>query len=262
MTRILLAFLLVFPVVATADLSPALLKQVGFDQHLNRPLPLNLPFRNAAGKAVRLSNYFHAGHPVVLILGYYRCPNLCSTTVHSLIASLHGIPFRVGKQFDVVMVSIDPHETPAIAAKQGGMYTAAYGHGPAGWHFLTGDPDAIHRLAQAVGFRYVYDPTSRQFIHPAGIVVATGAGRVSRYLFGVDFPPRDLRFSLIDASHARIGSPTDYLLLLCCSYNPVTGTYDFWIFHAIRIAGFLTVGMLVWLVARYLVREHRARNAQ
>lgn len=253
----LLALAFLLPMAALADLSPAILKQVGYDQRLSASLPLGLSFRDAHGRAVHLSDYFRAGRPVVIVLGYYRCPNLCSTTLHSLIASLRAIPFTVGKEFDVVMVGIDPRETPAIAARQGATYVRDYGHGPAGWHFLTGDANAVHRLAAAVGFRYVYDAQAEEFVHPAGAIVVTGAGRISRYLYGVDFPPRDLRLSLIDAAHARIGSPVDYLLLLCCSYNPVTGTYDFWIWHALRFAGFATVAVLALAIAGLVVRERR-----
>lgn len=227
---------------------------VGFDQHLNEPAPLSIDLRDDSGARVKLGDYFK--RPVLLQLGYFECPNLCSTTLNSLVASLRKIEFDAGRQFDVVVVSIDPTETPALAAAKKAAYVREYQrpNTASGWHFLTADEAAIRRLAQAVGFRYVYDPELRQYAHPAGIVVLTPAGKISRYFFGVEFPPQDLRLALVEAGSGKIGVVIDRLLLLCSGFDPATGKYSQTVIKLTRVVGIATllalIGGIAWLARR------------
>jgi protein SCO1/2 len=257
--RIGFAFMLLVASAAWAQLPPELFKQIGFEQRLNQPLPLQLTFHDERGRAVRLGDYFRDGRPVIVFLGYYDCPNLCGTALAGLVAGLRGIPFNAGQQYEVVVASINPSETPAQAAMKKQVYVDGYGrpHTAQGWHFLTGTAPAIAALTQAVGFRYRYDADIQQYAHPSGIVVATGEGVISRYLLGIEFPPRDLRLGLVEAAGNRIGSPADQLLLLCYHYNPLSGTYDFWVLRALRLAGIASVFGLAFFVGLMLLRDHR-----
>jgi protein SCO1/2 len=215
---------------------------VGFDQRLGAALPVDAVFTDESGTSVRLSRYF-AREPVILVLGYYHCPNLCSTVMTSLLDSLNRVTLDAGRDFQVVAVSIDPSETPVIAASKKAAYLATYARPGAagGWHFLVGDEDSISRLASSVGFRYRYDPSLKQYAHATGFVVATPMAEIARYFFGVDFPARDLRLALVESSSGRIGSLADYVLLLCCSYDPKTGRYSVVIVKTLQLACFATL---------------------
>ena len=236
---------------------PELLKEVGIDQNLNSPVPLDLTFRDEAGHAVKLSQYF-GRKPVILSLVYYNCPMLCTQVLNGLDRGLRDVPLNLGKDFEVVTVSIDPSETAKLAAAKRDLYTGIYGRAGAseGWHFLTGDEAQIKQLAGAVGFRYAYDPGSKQFAHASGIMVLTPSGKISRYFYGIQYPSRDLRLGLVEASEGRIGSPVDQILLFCYHYDPVTGKYGLLISRVIKAAGILTVlaiGLMIFVLAR---REH------
>ena len=194
--------------------------KVGFDQKLDAQVPLDIPLRDEAGKPVRLGDFF-GERPVILTLVYYECPMLCNEVLNALTRGLKGLTFDVGDQFEVVTVSIDPAETPELAARKKAGYLRRYGRPGAerGWHFLTGDEGSIRKLAQSVGFRYVYMPESKQYAHAAGIVLLTPRGRVARYFFGISYAPRDLRLGLTEASAGKIGSPIDQMLLFCYQFD-------------------------------------------
>jgi protein SCO1 len=236
----------------------AVLGALGFDQRLNEHLPLDVTFHNEAGKATPLSGYF-GDRPVILTLGYFHCPNLCSLVRVGLLDALQDLQFDAGVQYEVVLISIDPEETPEIARAVKEQTLEIYGRdgAAAGWHFLTGTHDDIDRVADAVGFRYAYDISQEQYAHASGIVVLTPAGKVARYFFGLEYDPRDLRLGLIEAANHRIGSVIDQILLFCFHYNPLTGQYTVAIQNIMRIAGLLTMlilgGGILWML-----RQERA----
>jgi len=249
------------PGKAATDRLP-ILKNVGIDQRLNQQVPLDLVFTDDTGRDVRLGSYFGA-RPVVLALVYYECPMLCMQVLSGLVGSLEALPFDAGQQFDVVVVSFDPGETPALAAEKRQFFLKRYGRPGAEpyVHFLTGRQAAITSLTEAVGFRYAYDATIDQFAHPAAITVLTPSGKVSRYLLGIDYAPRDLRLALVEAADGKIGTAVDQALLYCYHYDPTTGSYGLAIMNLIRLAGVLTVGAVgafIWITLRH---ERRQDNA-
>jgi protein SCO1/2 len=221
---------------------PELLKDVGVDQKLNDEIPLDLKFRDEHGQTVELAQYF-GSKPVILTLVYYNCPMLCTQVLNGLDRTLELLPMDIGKDFNVVTVSIDPTERPVLAEAKQAMYTGMYGRPGAaqGWHFLTGDEPEIKHLAQAVGFRYAYDAESKQFAHASVIMMLTPEGRLSRYFYGIEYPQRDVRLGLVEASQGKIGSPIDQVLLFCYHYDPHTGKYGLLISRVIQLAGILTV---------------------
>jgi protein SCO1/2 len=238
---------------------PKALREVGYDQHLNEPVPLDIPFLDETGRTVRLGDYFGA-RPVVLALVYYDCPMLCTQVLNSLTSTLGVLSLDAGKDFEIVTVSFDPREKPALAAAKKATYLERYTRpgAAAGWHFLTGDESSIKRLTNAVGFRYVWDDDLKQFAHPTGITVLTPQGRLSRYLFGVEYWPRDLRFALIDASADKIGSAADQVLLYCYHYDPEAGRYGFAIMRVLRLAAVATVLALGAFIVVMVRRDKRA----
>jgi len=247
------------------DVRPALLKDVGIDQKLNDSVPLDLTFSDEAGKNVALRDAF-GGKPAVLSLVYYNCPMLCTQVLNGIERSLKDVPMDIGKQFSVVTVSIDPTEKPPLASAKRAMYAGLYGRPGAaeGWHFLTGDEPQIKQLANAVGFRYAYDPESKQFAHASAIMILTPEGKISRYLYGIQYAPRDLRLGLVEASEGRIGTPVDQILLFCYHYDAVNGKYDLLISRVLKAAGVFTIlviGIGIFLLARsehYALPERRA----
>ena len=233
------------------DALPPNLRDVGLDQRLDEQLPLDLEFRDEANHAVRLGDYFH-GKPVILVLAYYRCPMLCTQVLNALVESLRGISFDAGEQFQVVVVSFDARERYPLAAAKKGNYVESYGRPgtEGGWHFLTGAQSAIDQLTKAVGFRYVFDKEHDQFAHASGIVVLTPQGKIARYFFGIDYPSRDLRLTLVEASDGKIGSPVDRVLLFCYHFDPATGKYTAQVMTFVRLGGALTVAVLGFFFAR------------
>jgi cytochrome c oxidase subunit II len=215
---------------------------VRFEQRLDEQIPLDLDFRDEAGQTIRLGDYF-GNKPVILALAYYECPMLCTNVLTGLTHSLKTISFDAGKEFEVVIVSFNPRETPELASAKKQAYLEDYARPgtAAGWHFLTGDPKAIQALTEAVGFRYVYDSTLNQYAHASGIMVLTPQGRLSRYFYGIEYAPRDLRLGLVEASADRIGTPADQLLLLCYQYDPTTGKYGAAVMNALRLGGIITL---------------------
>jgi len=244
------AFLLL-PCVAAAQFTdptqnvgvrPELLKEVGIDQKLNSPIPLDLMFRDEHGNSVALGQYF-GSKPVILTLVYYNCPMLCTQVLNGLDRSLEQIPMTIGKDFNVVTVSIDPTDQPALAEAKQAVYLGMYNRPGAesGWHFLTGQEPQIKELAAAVGFRYAYDPDSKQYAHASGIMLLTPEGKLSRYFYGVTYPERDMRLGLDEASNGKIGSPVDQVLLFCYHYDPHTGKYGLLVSRVLQLGGLATV---------------------
>lgn len=252
------AVLLAAPVWADGrvppEAMPGPLKDVRFDQHLGTALPLDTPFVDDFGQEVRLGDYFGT-RPVVLAFVYYECPMLCSLILNGLAKSLSVLTFDVGDQFDVVVVSIDPAETPALAAAAKVETVNRYGRpqSAAGWHFLTGSADAITALTEAAGYRYAYDAETDEYAHTSGIVIATPDGTIAQYYFGIDFPPKDVRLAVVEASSRRIGTVVDQVLLYCFRYDPKLGKYTAFTMRLIRLAGAVFVvglAFFLWLMWR------------
>jgi len=231
---------------------PPALQGVGIDQKLNQQVPLNLVFKDEYGRSAPLSTYF-GNKPVILALVYFRCPMLCTQILNGLTSSLKEVTFDPGKDFQLLAVSFDPADTPQTALEKRENYLRRYNRpGTAnGWHFLTGDEANIKALTSAAGFRYRYDPVSQQFIHASGIMILTPHGKLSRYFYGLDYSPRDLRLGLVEASAEKIGNPVDAVLLFCYHYDPATGKYGAVTMNILRLAGasfVLVCGsiLLVW----------------
>ncbi len=226
-----------------SNLKPALpgaLMGVGIDQKLDQQVPLDLKFKDEAGREVPLSTYFTKGKPVILALVYYRCPMLCTQILNGLAGSLKAVSLDPGKDFEIVAVSFDPKDTPETAASKKQMYLRRFGrpNSANGWHLLTGDQANIKALTDTVGLHhYKYDAATDQFAHASGIMVLTPEGRLSRYFYGVEYEPRDVRLGLVEASQNKIGSPVDQILLFCYHYDPVTGKYGAVVMNLVRFAG-------------------------
>jgi protein SCO1/2 len=241
----------------TASQVPAALREIGFDQNLDQRLPLDAAFKDENGKDVRLGDFFGT-KPVVLVFVYFNCPMLCTQVMSGLTSSLNTMSLEPGKDFEVVAISFDPREKPADARAKRSEFLSRY-HRPtnAGWHFLTGEQPEIARTTKAAGFRYVWDEQTKQFAHPTGVIVTTPDGRPARYLFGVEYGPRDLRLAIVEASNGKIGTPVDSLLLYCYHYDPLVGGYGLVVMRALRVAGVATVlliGSFIFIMAR---REKR-----
>jgi protein SCO1/2 len=239
-----------------------ILRDAGLDQKIDAQVPLDLPLVDEAGRDVTLGDYF-GQRPVVLALVYYECPMLCTQVLNGLLGSLQALPFSPGREFDVVAVSFDPGETPAMASERRAAYLRRYGRPGAegGVHFLTGRETSVASLTEAIGFRYAYDAKIDQYAHPAAITVLTPEGRVSRYLLGIEFAPRDLRLALVEAADHRIGTAIDQMLLFCYHYDPETGTYGVAITNLVRLGGLLTVVGLGVFIMTSLRRERRRHTA-
>jgi len=226
---------------APPDGPPA--KEVKIEPRPGNQVPLDTPFRDETGESVELVRYF-GDKPVVLVLSYFRCPRLCTEVLNDLNKGLRGVsPFSAGRDFQVVVVSFDAREKPALAAAKKRSYVEDYGRpgAEAGWHFLTGEQPAIDRLKEAVGFRTLYDPKDDQFAHDSAVMVLTPGGKVARYLFGLAYNPRDLRLALVESSEGKVGSVIDHVLLMCFHYDPATGKYSAAVISIVRAGGVLTM---------------------
>lgn len=239
--------------------TPGVLQEIGFDQRLGETVPLDLAFTDETGRSVKLSDYF-GKRPVVLSLVYYQCPMLCTISLNGLAGALEVLSFVPGQEFEVVTVSFDPTETSELAAAKKKAYMARYKRpeAHAGWHFLTGPKESVEALTRAVGFRYVWDEATKQFAHPAGLLVLTPEGKISHYLFGVEYAPKDLRLALVAAAGAKIGNAADQLLLYCYRYDPQTGRFSASILNLVRLLGALTVlGLAGFILTASLKRRSR-----
>ncbi len=232
-----------------ANVRPPHLQNVGIDQHLNTQVPPDLPFVDDTGHPVKLGDYF-GKKPLILNLLSYNCTMLCGEALAGLSGSMKMVKFNVGDEFDVITVSFNPQETPAIAAAKKQDYLKRYGRPGAanGWHFLTGPAESINALTKAVGFQYQYDPKINQYAHATAIMVLTPQGRISRYFYGVDYPPKDLRMGLVEASENKIGNAVDQVLLYCYHYDPATGKYGAIISNILRLGAGLTIVILAVLL--------------
>ena len=263
--------LMVFAWLAAGVGSPAsaqpggALKEVGFDQNLNAQIPLTTRFRDENGQTVQLADYF-GKRPVFLVMGYSNCPLLCSQVLGELTRSLRPLEPSIGKDFDVVTVSVNPKESSEQADGMRRNYLKRYNRAgsESGWHALTGDERSIERLAKAIGFRYTYSPKLNLYAHAAGFVLLTPAGRVSRYFYGVEYPARELKYALVEASASKIGSPIDRVVLYCYDYDPATGKYTFAVMNVIRVFGVATalaLGTFMFLMVRRDRRKAWATRA-
>ena len=237
---------------------PGPLADVGFDQRLGEQVPMDLEFLDETGRPVLLEQYF-GERPVILALVYYDCPMLCSMVLNGMVSSLRALEFEPGREFEVLVVSFDPVETPELARTAKQTYIERYERPGTedGWHFLTGNQEAIENLTRSVGFRYVYLPEEDQFAHAAGILALTPEGRVARYFYGVEYAPRDVRLGLVEAADSKIGSMVDQVLLYCFHYDPTTGKYSAVAMNILRLAAGVTIVFLGLFLVRQWLRERR-----
>jgi protein SCO1/2 len=244
---------------SSATLPPAL-REIGFDQNIGERLPLDVDVVDERGSVGPVGRYF-GERPVVLVFAYYSCPMLCSQVISGLASSVDVLSLRPGRDFDVVVVSFDPRDTPAAATEKKAQFLERYKNEGASRaaHFLTASQQSIDRLTKAAGFRYVWDTQTQQFAHPTGVIVLTPDGHLARYLFGIEYGPRDLQLALVEASAGKVGSVVDTLLLYCYHYDPMTGRYGVAIMRTLRIAGASTVLGLAAFVVIMLRREKQAR---
>lgn len=230
---------------------PGPLREVGFEQKLGEQVPLDLVFQDETGADVRLGDLFVEDRPVILALVYYECPMLCNMILSGLMSSLDILTFEPGKDYDVLVVSFDPEETPLLANAKKHEYLAQLDRPGSddGFHFLVGDPAEIDAITDAVGFSYIYDEEKDEFAHASGVTVLTPEGKISRYLFGIEYAPKDLRLALVESSQLKIGSAVDQLLLFCYNYDPATGKYGAATMNLVRLGGALTVlGLLAFIL--------------
>ena len=243
------------PEPVAAELSQADLKGITYDQHIGQPISAGLTFQDSSGRRVALSDLFNS-KPTLLVLGYYHCPMLCTLINDGMIEALQELRFNIGRDFNVINLSIDPHETAAVAAIKKRQYLKRYGRDGAasGWHFLTGSKQSIAQLSNEAGFRFKLDPVSNEYAHPSGFIVLTPEGKIFRYFFGVNFNPKELRSAIIRASKGERGSVIKQLILLCCQYNPITGKYGALVLTVLRVLGIGTVillgGWIAWMCRR------------
>ena len=251
------------PAAEPATERPAALREVGIDQKLNQQLPLDAAFKDANGNDVTLGQYFGKGRPVVLALVYYDCPMLCTQVLNGMTGALQTMSLNAGTDFDVIALSFDPRETPKLAKAKKIAYMGRYGRPGTeqGWHFLTGTEDQIKRVTNAVGFRYTFDESIGQFAHGAAITILTPDAHISRYLYGIDYGGRDLRFAIVEASNGRVGTTVDRALLYCYHWDPTTGRYGFVVMNIIRGAGILTILGFGTFIVMSLRRERRVARA-
>ena len=244
------------PSVGVSNGLPDQLNRVGIEQRLGEQVPFNAVLKNEQGNDVRLGDYFKTGRPVVLALVYYECPMLCNQVLNGLTGTLKGISLDPGKDFDVVAISFDARENekPGLAANKKASYIERFDRkgSEGGWHFLTGDQNSIDAVTKAVGFKYEWDEKSKQFAHASGIMMVTADGRLSRYFFGIDYAPRDVKLGLVDSAEKRIGGISEQLLLYCYHYDPATGKYGLAILNIMRavsvvmLVGMAAVGFVYW----------------
>ena len=224
---------------------PEVLKKVGIEQKLGDQLPLDTELKDENGRAVKLGDYFNKGRPVVLALVYYECPMLCNEVLNGLTGSLKGMSLVAGKDFDVLAISFDARENdkPDLAKNKKASYLERYGRPGSedGWHFLTGTQDSIDKVTKAAGFSYYWDERTNQFAHAGGIMLTTPQGKMSRYFYGIDYAPKDLKFGIMESAENKVGSITDTLLLYCYHYDPANGTYGLAILRLIRVTAVATL---------------------
>jgi protein SCO1 len=241
---------------------PSALTGVTIEQKLNSQVPLDLPFKDENGKAVKLGDYFRSGRPVVLALVYYDCPMLCTQILNGMVRAAKVLSFTPGKDYEILAISFDARETPKQAIEKKQVYMKDYGHPETadGWHFLTGGPDAIRKVTDAVGFRYKWDVYTATFAHASAIYVLTPEGKLSKYFYGIEYSPKDMRLGLVEASRNRIGNAVDQVLLFCYHFDPTSAKYTFLAMGILRAAGAATLLMLGGFVIIMLRRDSRQKG--
>ncbi len=239
------------PQVAVNAPSP-LLKKIGINQQMGSMVPLDVPFVDETGREVTLRAF--TGKPVILALVYYECPSLCNLVLNGVVRATKDVPLKVGDEYEVVAVSFDPRETSSVAAAKRDTYMKQAGV-TKGWHFLTGPETSSKKLADSLGFRYVYDSLTNQYAHSSAIMILTPTGKISKYFYGINYPSRDVRLALRESSGEKIGSATDQILLYCFHYDPSSGKYALVVMNVLRVAGVLTFGALATFMIVMLKRE-------
>lgn len=237
-------------------------------EHLGGALPTDAAFRDQDGKAVRLGDYFDGKRPTLLVFAYHTCPMLCSLVLDATVRTLNEVNWTVGREFDVVSISIDPKDTPETATRKRaqvvGTYVRARGD-TVGWHFLVGDEANIRKVTEGVGFEYRYDERQKQYAHPAAIYLLTPEAHVARYLYGISFDPKDVRLGLLEASEGRSVTTTDRLLMFCYHYDPQGKHYSIVAMNVMRLGGVVTLGVfgtfLTIMWARERVKRKQLRSA-
>lgn len=242
---------------------PAIFENVGIEQRLGTQLPLETTFRDQTGASVSLQGYL-SEKPIVLVFSYFDCPMLCPLVLEGLVRSLKPLSLDVGRDFDILVISIDERDGPDAAQKKQLEIVHRYGRDGShvGWHFLTGEKSAIEAVTRSAGFTYAWDEASKQYVHASGIFILTPQGEIARVLYGIDYTPRDIRLALVEAGDGTIGSAIDQLLLYCYHYNPLTGKYGFVILGALRLAGVSTVLALATFIITMLRRERRGSHPE
>jgi protein SCO1/2 len=246
-----------------SPMSPPSTHSVGIDQKLNATLPLDVTLTDEDGAKVPLRNFFH-GRPVLIAPVYFSCPMLCSQILHGVVSGLRPLSLKPGRDFEVIALSFDPHDTPSIARQKRDQYAHSYSSrdGVKGWHFLTGTQSSITAAMKALGFRYRWDESTKMFVHASGVMVITPQGRIARYLYGVEYEPKDLKLALIEASHNQIGSPVDQVLLFCYHYDPTTGKYGATVINLLRGAALATLVLLAGGMSFYWRRDLRTYHVE
>jgi protein SCO1/2 len=252
------------PVYKSATPPPQILSNIGIDQNLKQQVPLDVPFKDENGRDVKLSDYF-GSKPVILSLVYYECPMLCTETLNGMVTAFKLLKFDVGQEFNVVTISFDARETPALATEKKKNYLRQYGRPGAeqGWHFLTGPQSSIDAVTKSVGFHYAWDQSTQQFAHATALMLLTPDGKIAQYYYGVEFSPRDMRFGIIEASQGKTGTVVDQVLLYCFHYDPRSGKYGAIITRVVQLAGGVTVLLLGgFMFLMFRLEPKRARGGK
>jgi protein SCO1/2 len=250
--------------VTHIDPLPKRLEGIDIEEHLDRQLPLGLQFKDTSGETVALSRYVHGARPVIFTLNYSDCPMLCSLQLNGLVAVLGKVDRQLGKDFEIVTVSLNPLETPARAAETEARYRGdlARPEGREAWHFLTGTKANIDALADVLGIRYAYNEKRKEYVHPASLVLVTPSGHVSRYIYGIEYHPRTLSLSLVEAAQGKVGSSVDRLILYCFHYDATEGRYAPMAMNIMRVGGGLTALGLAAFLGAYWLRQIRRRGSR
>ncbi len=261
----IIIYLIVFSLSPNGQIvqsNPPELRGVDVDEHVGGYIPLYLKFTNSDGQTVSLDNYFHKDKPVIIVLAYYTCPMLCTMVLNGLGDGVRDLNLIPGKDYDILTISIDSSETPLLAEAKKTNYVNYVGRPDiaAGWHFFVGKQNAIDSLAKALGFQYYYDEKQKQFAHPAVVFVLSPSGEITRYLYGLEYKPKDLRFALLEAAQGKIGSTIDKIILYCYHYNPDAGGYTLFASRLMQIGGAATVVIILLFLGKFWRRElHRPK---
>jgi protein SCO1/2 len=246
-----------------ANEKPPAIEDVGVTEHLGEKIDLSIPFVDDEGKEVTLAKYMHPGRPLLLALVYFECPNLCNYQINGLTNAFRKMDWDIGDKFDFVAISINSKETPAIAAAKKANYVKSYGRlaSAQGWHFLTGSAENIAKIAGQIGFKYKWNESDQQFGHAAVTYAVTPEGKLSRYLYGVEFDPKTIRLSLVEASHGKIGTLADHFVLMCFMFDPTKNKYTLYAFNLMRFGGVLMIILLMIILIPYWRRERKRTAA-